>query len=154
VSPYYPGSAGYCPQFQSSSQAGIVRQPQYRTQDPRKLLGKILRIDPGRQDPGKAYASPSGNPFLGSAAGREEIYALGFRNPWRFSFDRITGLLYAGDVGQGQIEEVDVVYRGGNYRWRIFEGARCTNLGPASCSAAGLTPPIAQYGHESGRRSL
>ena len=94
------------------------------------------------------------NPFFGPIAGRDEIYAVGFRNPWRFSFDRSTGELYLGDVGQDQIEEIDIVTLGGNYGWRVLEGTRCTNLGPASCSESTFIPPIAQYDHASGRCSI
>jgi hypothetical protein len=133
---------------------GSANDPGNRAQNPRELLGKILRIDVDRADPGKAYSSPPSNPYYGSGAGRDEIYALGLRNPWRFSFDRETGQLYAGDVGQDQIEEIDVITLGGNYGWRTFEGSRCTNLGPALCSAGAFLPPIAEYRHESGRCSI
>jgi glucose/arabinose dehydrogenase len=120
------------------------------------LLGKILRIDVDAT-PG-SYGIPADNPFAGSdrcsvdGTGLDdcpEIHAWGFRNPWRFSFDRSTGDLWVGDVGQGAIEEIDRVERGGNYGWRCFEGTRATGL--ACGDATGLMPPVAQYGRELGR---
>ena len=92
--------------------------------------------------------------LIGADPGRDEIYAIGLRNPWRFSFDRATRQLYAGDVGQGAWEEIDIITLGGNYGWRVFEGNHCTNLGPASCTASGFTAPIAEYGHTGGRCSV
>jgi glucose/arabinose dehydrogenase len=133
---------------------GSGNDPGNRAQDISDLLGKILRIDVDRKDPGMEYAIPADNPFSGNPAGRDEIYALGLRNPWRFSFDRLTGRLWAGDVGQGAIEEIDLISLGGNYGWRIFEGTRCTNLGPASCSSDSLVPPVAEYDHSLGRCSV
>ena len=132
---------------------GSGNDPGNRAQNLDDLLGKLLRIDvdpPG----GLPYASPPDNPFVGAVPGRDEIYALGFRNPWRFSFDRATGELYAGDVGQGAFEEVDLVVRGGNYGWRVFEGAHCTNLDPARCGEGGFVPPLAEYAHVGGRCSI
>ena len=108
------------------------------------LLGKILRIDVDRPTPTRAYSLPADNPFLG-VPGRDEIFAWGFRNPWRASFDRQTGALYVGDVGQGRREEVDIVTLGGNYGWRFFEGELCTDLDPDACDDPGFTPPIAVY---------
>ncbi|MCZ7625464.1 MAG: PQQ-dependent sugar dehydrogenase [Candidatus Methylomirabilis sp.] len=97
---------------------GSANDPDNRAQNLDELLGKLLRID---VDP-LPYASPPDNPFVGAIPGRDEIYALGLRNPWRFAFDRATGELYVGDVGQGAFEEVDLVTLGGNYGWRVFEG--------------------------------
>lgn len=123
--------------------------PGNRAQNRQSLLGKILRIG---VDGGRPYAIPADNPFA-RGGGRREIYALGFRNPWRFSFDRGTGLLYAGDVGQELTEEIDLVRRGGNYGWRILEGNRC--FAPASgCNRARLQPPVVSYAHTAGRCSV
>ena len=125
---------------------GSGNDPQNRAQNPNELFGKILRIDVDRGVP------PPTNPYADGSGGRREIYAVGLRNPWRFSFDRATGQLYVGDVGQDEREEVDIVTAGGNYGWRVFEGTRCTNLGPASCSAPGFIPPIAEYDHSTNGR--
>ncbi len=97
---------------------GSGGDPGNRGQDPSQLLGKVIRLD---TDHGSPYDSPSTNPFF-EDQGRTEIYALGFRNPWRFSFDRETGELWVGDVGQNQWEEIDLVERGKNYGWRITDG--------------------------------
>jgi hypothetical protein len=137
----------------ATGDGGAGNDPDNRAQNPNDLLGKILRIDVDRSEGGRPYAAPPGNPFAGTSAGRGEIYALGLRNPWRFSFDRATGELFAGDVGQGEIEEIDRIVLGGNYGWRVFEGTRCTGLGPAACSAA-FIPPITEYSHENGRCSV
>ena len=110
------------------------------------LLGKMLRIDVNANG-SQPYASPPTNPFFGPTPGRDEIYAIGLRNPWRGSFDRGTGKLYVGDVGDGRVEEVDIVTHGGNCGWRIFEGSRCTELGPAPCVASNFIPPILEYSH-------
>ena len=119
-----------------------------------QLLGKILRIDIDTPNGPVPYSSPSTNPFFGPIPGRDEIYAVGMRNPWRWSFDRGTGQLYLGDVGQGAREEVDIVTLGGNYGWRAFEGFLCTGLEPTLCTLSGFTPPILDYGHTGGRCSI
>ncbi|HVR73361.1 MAG TPA: PQQ-dependent sugar dehydrogenase, partial [Planctomycetota bacterium] len=108
------------------------------------LLGKILRIDVDR---GASYAIPSSNPFAGGG-GKPEIYALGLRNPWRLSFDRGTGELWAGDVGKDNWEEVNRIERGGNYGWAIREGAHC--FGSSSCRTSGLIEPVHEYSHAEG----
>ncbi len=123
--------------------------PDNRGQNPYDLLGKILRVDVDRGEP---YAIPADNPYL-SGGGRPEIYARGLRNPWRFSFDRETGSLWVGDVGQHAWEEVDVVVRGGNYGWRLMEGRHCF-LPKTNCDGPGLQLPILEYGHEAGRCSI
>ena len=79
-------------------------------------------------------------------SGKFEIFASGLRNPWRFSFDRVSSQLYVADVGQGASEEIDIVTLGGNYGWRVFEGTLCTNLGPAACGS-NFIPPVAEYFH-------
>jgi glucose/arabinose dehydrogenase len=109
-------------------------------------LGKILRIDVNSQKP---YAVPKGNPFVGKAEAKPEIYAYGLRNPWRFSFDRTTNVLMCADVGQNKWEEVDIIEKGKNYGWRIMEGNHCYNP-PSNCDIKGLTLPINEYGHDIG----
>jgi len=132
---------------------GSFNDPGNRAQNLDELLGKILRIAVTAPGTTPAYTSPSTNPFVG-VAGRDEIWALGLRNPWRFSFDRATGQLWAGDVGQGAREEVDIIARGANYGWRVFEGIACTGLDPGLCGAPGFTPPVTDYDHSSGRCSI
>jgi glucose/arabinose dehydrogenase len=110
------------------------------------LLGKLLRIDVDSTQP---YAVPPDNPFVGQGGARAEIWALGFRNPWRFSFDPTTGRLFAGDVGQGSFEEVDIVVKGGNYGWNVMEGLHCFSP-PTGCNTSGLELPIAEYDHTEG----
>ncbi|HWP42470.1 MAG TPA: PQQ-dependent sugar dehydrogenase, partial [Blastocatellia bacterium] len=133
---------------------GSANDPGNRAQNTGELLGKMLRIDVDRADGETPYSSPPDNPFFGPGGGRDEIYATGLRNPFRFSFDRFTGELYAGDVGQNAIEEIDIITRGGNYGWRVFEGTRCTNNDPALCGTLSATPPIAEYSHAGGRCSV
>ena len=134
---------------------GAGNDPGNRAQNDDDLLGKMLRIDIDHPASGTVlYSSPSTNPFFGSIPGRDEIFATGLRNPWRFSFDRLTGKLYVGDVGQGVREEIDIVENGGNYGWRVIEGTLCTNLGPASCATPGFIAPIAEYDHGGGRCSV
>jgi hypothetical protein len=128
--------------------------PQNNAQNIESLQGKILRIDVDNPSGSLPYSSPSNNPFFGSAAGRDEIFALGFRNPYRFSFDEVTGSLYVADVGETNIEEVDLVTPGGNYGWRVKEGNACSNLDAGLCSSFRSIAPITQYTHEGGRCSI
>ena len=119
-----------------------------------QLLGKVLRIDIDHANGALPYSSPATNPFFGATPGLDEIYALGLRNPFRFSFDRGTGQLYLGDVGQGAWEEIDIITLGGNYGWRVFEGMHCTGNDPAICDSMspcninGYTCPIFEYSSE------
>ena len=101
---------------------GSGGDPDGNGQNGNNLLGTILRIDVHPQDPADAYDIPLDNPFRDNENVRDEIYALGLRNPWRFSFDRQTGELWAADVGQNRLEEIDIVEAGGNYGWCAFEG--------------------------------
>ena len=125
-------------------------------QDLSTLPGSILRIDvsdtPGsilRLDmAGTGYRLPSDNPFLTTPNARPEIYAYGLRNPWRFSFDRATGELWAGDVGEDAWEEVNRIVPGGNYGWSTTEGPDCYEA--RECDTAGLLAPVAMYGHDEG----
>jgi glucose/arabinose dehydrogenase len=133
---------------------GSANDPSNRAQNTNDLLGKILRIDVDQASGGLPYSSPSDNPFFGAAPGRDEIFAYGMRNPWRFSFDRATGQLYVGDVGQGTREEIDIVTRGGNYGWRVMEGNICNpSFNGGACAPIGIAP-IAEYNHSGGRCSV
>jgi glucose/arabinose dehydrogenase len=129
---------------------GSGGDPFGNAQNPGVLLGKMLRVD---VDSGTPYAVPADNPFTGRAGFRPEIWAIGLRNPWRFAFDRATGDLYIGDVGQSALEEVDIGLasrRGGeNYGWNTMEGSRC--FSPSNgCAATGLTLPVTEYGRSQG----
>ncbi len=141
------GPDGYL--YIATGDGGSRADPRNNGQSLDTLLGKLLRIDVDRDSP---FAVPGDNPFVGTA-GEDEIWAYGLRNPWRFSFDRRTGDLYIGDVGQNEIEEINFQRAsssgGENYGWRIMEGAQCFN--PATnCNRAGLTLPILQYSHADG----
>ncbi|AXE17095.1 glucose sorbosone dehydrogenase [Runella rosea] len=119
-------------------------------QNRQSLLGKILRIDVGKMDKGN-YGIPTDNPYAANTLGyREEIYAYGLRNPWRFSFDAQTGQLWAGDVGQNEFEEIDIITKGGNYGWRLKEGNRCYNPRKDCDPADSLINPIHQYPRSDG----
>jgi glucose/arabinose dehydrogenase len=132
---------------------GSAGDPENRAQDLDSLLGKLVRIDP-RGTAAGAYSSPSSNPFVGRP-GRDEIYSYGLRNPWRYSFDRRTGDLYIGDVGQDEIEEIDFARRGQargrNYGWSCFEGREPFDR---SRRCEGAVPPILQYRHAQGECSV
>ncbi len=123
-------------------------------QDTTTLLGKILRIDVDNPQAPNNYGIPATNPYAASVGSeRKEIFAYGLRNPWRSGFDRGTGRLFSGDVGQGAREEIDIIVNGGNYGWRITEGNICHN--PSSgCSFAGLVAPIFDYPHSFGNLSV
>ncbi|MEW6543785.1 MAG: PQQ-dependent sugar dehydrogenase [Nitrospirota bacterium] len=141
------GPDGYL--YAGLGDGGAGGDPENRGQNRQELLGKILRIDVDRGTP---YAIPPDNPFA-AGGGRPEIFALGFRNPWRFSFDRATGALWVADVGQDDWEEVDLVRPGGNYGWRIMEGAHCF-LPRTGCPTEGLVLPVAEYANRGSRCSI
>jgi glucose/arabinose dehydrogenase len=133
---------------------GSGGDPLLNGQNLQVMLGKVLRIDvDGVFAPGKQYAIPEDNPFS-QPEGLSEIWAYGLRNPWRFSFDRMTGSLLVGDVGQDSFEEVDILTKGGNFGWNTMEGSHCYPPG-SSCDSTGLVPPIMEYAHDaSGGESI
>ena len=135
---------------------GSANDPPNNAQNIDVLLGKVLRIDVDHPDPnaGTPYSPPPDNPFV-NAPGRDEIFAFGFRNPWRFSFDLVTGVQWVGDVGQGAREEVDMpIVKGGNYGWRVYEGSACSGNDPSLCNPANYIFPIFDYTHLNGRCSI
>lgn len=146
------GPDGYLYVFMGDGGSG--GDPNERAQDPTQLLGKILRLDVSVSP----YAIPPTNPFVGPTAPLDEIWALGVRNPWRSSFDRLTGDLYVADVGQNSIEEVNVTPAssagGENYGWDVFEGNACFEPTPPATSCpsppTGFTFPVLTYNHSQG----
>jgi glucose/arabinose dehydrogenase len=142
------GPDGYL--YTGTGDGGGGGDPAGNAQNPASLLGKILRIDV--ESGAVPYAVPLDNPFVGSSAYRSEIWALGLRNPWRFSFDRLRGDLFIADVGQGNYEEVNVQSAsstgGENYGWNIMEGAHCYPGG--TCNQTGLILPVHEYDHTFG----
>src|SRR5262245_53128634 len=114
-------------------------------QDISDLLSSILRIDINRKDPGKHYAVPKDNPFVHLKGARPEVWAYGFRNPWRMSFDRVSGQLFVGDVGWELWEMVHRVERGGNYGWAAMEGPQ--PIKPEEANSVPITPPLVALPH-------
>jgi glucose/arabinose dehydrogenase len=129
---------------------GLANDPFGHGQDTSTLLGALLRIDVDHESRPLTYAIPEDNPLVGQEGQRMEIWAYGLRNPWRFSFDTRTGMLYLADVGQDKVEEVDSIVKGGNYGWDIMEGNRCTGEKPKQCGESTLLPPIFTYEHPEG----
>lgn len=132
---------------------GGAGDPEENAQNTHTLLGSMLRIDVDGIDPPRPYAIPANNPFVASAAcgegmGCPEIFAWGLRNPWRGSFDAVTGDLWVADVGQGMWEEIDRMVAGANYGWPILEGNHCFQAD--ACDTTGLTPPVSEYDHSVG----
>ncbi|MBX7244395.1 MAG: PQQ-dependent sugar dehydrogenase [Candidatus Sumerlaeaceae bacterium] len=139
------GPDGYL--YAGTGDGGGAGDTSNNAQNTSVLLGKMLRLDVDSTT-STPYGVPATNPFVG-VAGADEIYAYGLRNPWRFSFDSRPGgsnRLFVADVGQGTVEEVDIVGLGNNMGWRIMEGNACYNPS-VGCSSAGLTMPIATYTH-------
>lgn len=124
---------------------GSANDPDNRAQRLDNLLGKILRIRP---EPGNLI--PPDNPYVGVTGVEPAIWAHGLRNPWRFSFDPGTGLLWAGDVGQNAREEIDIIRKGGNYGWRIYEG-ELSHINPDNRPASDFSMPVWTYSHELGQ---
>ena len=128
---------------------GSGGDPHGHGQNPRTLLGAIVRIDVRGATADAPYAIPPDNPFRDRDDARPEVWAYGLRNPWRMSFDRETGLLWAGDVGQGDLEEIAIVRAGENHGWNVMEGTRCF-LPREGCDRTGLIPPVHEYGRDGG----
>ncbi len=128
---------------------GAANDPHGHGQNLGTHLSTIIRIDVRNVSPEQPYAIPPDNPFLDRGGALPEIWAYGLRNPWRMSFDRETGLLWAGDVGQRRMEEVSVVEGGGNYGWNVMEGSRCF-LPESGCDRSGLALPVWEYSHDEG----
>jgi len=123
---------------------GSAGDPQGNGQDLSTLLGSLIRIDINSQSNNLNYGIPPDNPFIAPLAARDEIYAYGLRNMWRFSWDFETGLLWGADVGQYEWEEIDIIYPGLNYGWNIMEGNHCYPAG-TNCNTDGFEPPIWEY---------
>jgi glucose/arabinose dehydrogenase len=142
---------------------GDANDPGDRAQNPGELLGKLLRIDISIDDFPldnlRNYGIPSDNPLVGQMGALGEIWSIGLRNPWRFSFDRQTRDLYVADVGQSAREEVNAstfasgAGKGLNYGWKIMEGSICRPP-TMGCSMIGLTLPVAEYDHSAGACSI
>ncbi|MDB5341386.1 MAG: yliI, partial [Planctomycetaceae bacterium] len=136
----------------SVGDGGLANDPHENAQNLEVVQGKILRIDVDHQDAGKNYAIPKDNPFADSKANaRGEIWAYGFRNPWRMSFDRQTGTLWEGDVGQDHHEEINIVTRRGNYGWNIREGKHPRDPDAIRDRPQSLIDPIFDYPRVEGK---
>ena len=128
---------------------GAGGDPHGHGQNPGTLLGTVVRIDVRGATADAPYAIPPDNPFREREDARPEVWAYGLRNPWRMSFDRETGLLWAGDVGQDAAEEIAIVRGRDNHGWNVMEGTRCF-LPREGCDRAGLVPPVYEYRHPDG----
>jgi glucose/arabinose dehydrogenase len=151
------GPDGYL--YIGTGDGGGGGDPDNSAQNKESLLGKMLRIDVNGRTGSKPYGIPSSNPYVGMP-GRNEIWQIGLRNPWRWSFDRANGNLWIADVGQEVSEEVDRATntasgpgRGINWGWRVLEGFNCYNP-PTGCNTSGKTMPLLEYGHGGGRCSV
>jgi len=146
------GPDGYL--YIGTGDGGSAGDPGNRAQNVGSVLGKILRIDVNHRTGTLQYGIPSANPFVGRT-GDDRIWSYGLRNPWRFSFDRTTGDLWIGDVGQNRYEEIDRSTRasgggrGRNFGWRVMEGRACYSP-PTGCNTSGKTMPLAVYSHTYG----
>jgi glucose/arabinose dehydrogenase len=144
------GPDGYL--YISLGDGGSGGDPHGNGQKLSTMLGKILRIDVDRSLQGRAYAVPADNPYVATEGAEPAVFVTGLRNPWRFSFDRASGDLWIGDVGQTHWEEIDVVRSGTsgqNFGWNRMEGSHCFRP-ETGCDQSGLTLPITDYHHGNG----
>jgi len=142
------GPDGYL--YAGTGDGGGANDQYHNAQDRTSLLGKMLRINVNDTTATTHYTIPPGNPLANDNTGlRKELWTWGMRNPWRWSFDQQTGVLWCGDVGQDTWEEIDIIQGGKNYGWPIMEGFACNPVAP-SCDSTGFTPPIWMYGHDVG----
>ncbi|GAB3946409.1 PQQ-dependent sugar dehydrogenase [Spirosoma harenae] len=145
------GPDGYL--YVATGDGGSGGDPQNNAQNRTNLLGKILRVDVNSTEKGQ-YGIPADNPYKGNTNGyREEIFAFGLRNPWRISFDD-QKRLWAGDVGQNALEEIDIITKGGNYGWRVKEGNNDFNSSGNTVNGSELIAPVYQYGRANGDVSI
>ncbi|WP_396637301.1 PQQ-dependent sugar dehydrogenase [Maribacter sp. R77961] len=144
------GPDGYL--YIASGDGGGGGDPQGNAQNLENLLGAILRIDVDGSGPDFNYSIPPDNPFVNMENARAEIYAYGLRNPWRFSFDTQTNRIWAADVGQGELEEINIIENGGNYGWNILEGTSCFSA--ENCDSSNTIAPIFEYNHDANDRSI
>jgi glucose/arabinose dehydrogenase len=136
------GTDGYL--YDGQGDGGSSNDPNGNAQKLNSYLGKMLRIDVDKETANRPYDIPADNPFINTANAYPEIYAYGLRNPWRFSIDPVTNLLWVGDVGQNYLEEVDIVEKGKNYGWNTMEGFQCRG-GATGCNKTGLSLPVYDY---------
>ena len=142
------GPDGYL--YLSTGDGGKANDPNRFSQNTFSLLGKILRIDVDSKDSSSEYKIPPGNPFIDVPGFREEIWAVGLRNPWRLSWDFVNGNLFCADVGQHKLEEVNLIHRGGNYGWNDQEGSQPFEFKNSTKDDTGSIKPIFEYSHDLG----
>ncbi len=135
--------------YVSTGDGGGAGDPMGNAQKKSELLGKMLRLDVSSTSAAVPYKIPADNPFIKEQGSRGEIWAYGLRNVWRYSFDRVTGALWAGDVGQDQIEEIDLIVKGGNYGWNILEGNQDFK-NPLHLPTTDFIGPVITYKHSAG----